>query len=284
MDIYIVIPAHNESAFLAQTLQSLVSQTLLPKKIVVVNDASTDATQNIIDRFSEKYDFVKSEFHDSQKLHEPGSKVINAFYKGLEGLKDDFDILCKFDADLIFPQDYLEKISNTFQNDRSIGMVGGFCTIEKNGEWVVENLTNKDHIRGAIKAYRKECFEQIGGLKKSIGWDTVDELLAQYHGWKVKTDPTLQVKHLKPTGKVYSKASKYKQGEAFYKMRYGFGLTLIASAKLASKKKSIPFFWNTILGFFKAKRSNMEYLVSPAEGSFIRKLRWKKICEKIGLG
>ncbi|MRT16426.1 glycosyltransferase family 2 protein [Vitellibacter sp. q18] len=284
MDIYIIIPAHNEEAFLAQTLQSLAQQTLLPKKIVVVNDASTDATQNIIAQFVEKYDFIESVFYNSEENHAPGSKVINAFYKGFETLDDGFDILCKFDADLIFPKEYLEKISKIFQSDARIGIAGGYCTIEKNGSWMVENLTNKDHIRGAIKAYRKECFETIGGLKNSMGWDTVDELLAQYHGWKVKTLPSLHVKHLKPTGKVYTKASKHKQGEAFYKMRYGFWLTLIASAKLASKKKSIPFFWNTILGFFKAKRSNMEYLVSPAEGSFIRKLRWKKICEKIGLG
>ncbi len=284
MDIYIIIPAHNEEAFLTQTLQSLVAQTLLPKKIVVVNDASTDGSQNIINQFSEKYAFIESVFHNSEENHAPGSKVINAFYKGFETLDGGFDILCKFDADLIFPKEYLEKISKIFQSDARIGIAGGFCTIEKNGSWMVENLTNKDHIRGAIKAYRKECFETIGGLKNSMGWDTVDELLAQYRGWKVKTLPSLHVKHLKPTGKVYTKASKHKQGEAFYKMRYGFWLTLIASAKLASKKKSIPFFWNTILGFFKAKRSNMEYLVSPAEGSFIRKLRWKKICEKIGLG
>lgn len=284
MDFYIIIPAHNEEAFLAQTLQSLAQQTLLPKKIVVVNDASTDATQNIIAQFVEKYDFIESVFHNSEEDHAPGSKVINAFYKGFETLDDGFDILCKFDADLIFPKEYLEKISKIFQSDARIGIAGGFCTIEKNGSWVVENLTNKDHIRGALKAYRKECFETIGGLKNSMGWDTVDELLAQYHGWKVKTDPSLHVKHLKPTGKVYSKASKYKQGEAFYKMRYGFWLTGIASAKLASKKKSFRFFMDSMQGYFKAKNQNLEYIVSEAEGKFIRNLRWKNIKKKLGIG
>jgi len=53
---------------------------------------------------------------------------------------------------------------------------------------VLEDLTNKDHLRGALKSYRKECFDAIGGLKSSMGWDTVDELLAQYHGWKICTD------------------------------------------------------------------------------------------------
>lgn len=280
MNFYIIIPAHNEEAFLEKTLQSLVEQTLLPKRIVVVNDASTDGTQNIIQKFSEKYGFIESVYFDSEKFHAPGSKVINAFYKGFETLNDNYDIICKFDADLIFPKNYLEKIAAHFQNNPTFGMVGGFCTIEKNGSWAVENLTNKNHIRGALKAYRKECFEAIGGLKKSMGWDTVDELLAQYHGWKIKTDESLHVKHLKPTGKVYSKAAKHKQGEAFYRMRYGFWLTLIATAKLASKKKSFRFFIDSMKGYSKAKKQAVEYIVSEKEGKFIRNLRWKNIRKK----
>lgn len=283
MNFYIIIPAHNEEIHLSKTLQSLTEQTFLPKKIVVVNDTSTDGTQKIIDGFSEKYSFIESVFHNSEALHEPGSKVINAFYKGFETLDSDFDIICKFDADLIFPKNYLEKIAEQFQNNPTYGMVGGFCTIEKNGNWVVENLTNKNHIRGALKAYRKKCFQQIGGLKTSMGWDTVDELLAQYHGWKIGTDESLHVKHLKPTGENYSKNSKHKQGEAFFRMRYGLSLTFIASTKLAYKKKSFQFFIDSMAGFYKAKKSGTEFIVSEKEGKFIRDLRWKNILRKFGL-
>ena len=284
MNFYIIITAYNEAHYLADTLQSLISQTFLPKRIVVVNDNSTDATQQIISDLSERHSFISYVEITSGDHHQPGSKVIRAFYKGFETLDDDYDIICKFDADLIFPQNYLQKIAEQFQNNPTYGMVGGFCTIEKNGNWVLENLTNKDHIRGALKAYRKECFQQIGGLKKSMGWDTVDELLAHFHGWKIKTDTSLHVKHLKPTGQVYSKESKYKQGEAFYKMRYGFWLTLIASAKLASKKDSFRFFINCMQGYQIAKKENLEFIVSEKEGAFIRNLRWKNIRKKLGIG
>ena len=278
MNFYIIIPAHNEEAFLAQTLQSLTTQTLLPKQIVVVNDHSTDATQLIIDSFSAKFPFITSITISSEEKHQPGSKVVKAFYKGLDLIDENYDILCKFDADLIFPNNYLERISEIFQNNTSCGLAGGFCYIEKDGEWGLENLTNKDHIRGALKAYRKQCFQDMGGLKESMGWDTVDELLAQYHGWEIKTDESLHVKHLKPTGATYSKASKYKQGEAFKKMRYGFLLALIATAKLAVKKRSLTFFFNTITGFIKAKN---EFIVTKEEGKFIRKLRWRNIKKKL---
>lgn len=280
MDFYIVIPAHNEEAFLAQTLQSLVDQTLRPKKIIVVNDHSTDGTQNIIDSFTSKYPFIESVINYSEAVHKPGSKVINAFYKGFELLDGTYDVVCKFDADLVFPKEYLASIQIMFQSDSKCGMAGGFCYIESNGHWKLENLTNKDHIRGALKAYRKECFHQIGGLRNTMGWDTVDELLAQYHGWEIATDLNLHVKHLKPTGASYSKAAKYKQGEAFYRMRYGLLLTSIASGKLAWNKKSFMFFINCIQGFGKAWRNKIRFIVSAEEGKFIRTLRWKNIKSK----
>ncbi len=281
MNIYIIIPAYNEEAHIAKTLQSLVEQTFLPKKIIVVNDNSTDDTQNIIDEFSKKYPFIIGLKTNSEASHQPGSKVINAFNKGFEVIDADYNIICKFDADLIFPKNYLEKIKTTFENNPSCGLVGGFCYIQKNNTWTLENLTNKEHIRGALKAYRKECFQQIGGLKNTMGWDTVDELLAKYHVWEVCTDESLHVKHLKPTGANYSKSSKYKQGEAFYKMRYGFWITFIASAKLAVNKKSFSFFVNCMQGYFKSKTSNLPFIISEKEGIFIRKLRWKGIKKKL---
>ena len=105
--------------------------------------------------------------------------------------------------------------------------------------------------------------------------------MAQYHGWKVYTDESLGVKHLKPTGQAYNKKAKYKQGEAFYKMRYGVLLSLIASAKLALRKKSISFFINCNLGYIRASRKSIPFIVNNEEGKFIRELRWKGIREKI---
>lgn len=281
MDVYIVIPCHNEATLISQTLESLVAQTVLPKKIVVVNDHSTDTSEEVISAFAKAYSFISLVNSNAEAKHLPGSKVIQAFQKGLNTLDDHYDIICKFDADLIFPPDYIETIISHFKQDPKAGMVGGFCHIKKQEVWVLENLTNKDHIRGALKAYKKECFKQIGGLKAAMGWDTVDELQSKYYGWHIVTDERLAVKHLKPTGNTYTKAAKYKQGQAFHGMRYGFMLTAIASLKLAIRKKKTGFFFDYMSGFFRAKRHKHGYLVTKEEGVFIRKLRWKGIISKI---
>nr|WP_314897494.1 glycosyltransferase family 2 protein [uncultured Flavobacterium sp.] len=281
MNYYIVIPAHNEEAFIALTLQSLISQTVLPKKVVVVNDNSTDKTAEIVTAFGKENPFITLVNKTSSAIHLPGSKVIQAFHKGFETLDEDYDVIVKLDADLILPNNYFETILNIFEKDATIGMAGGFAYIEKNGEWILENLTDKDHIRGAFKAYRKACFQQIDNLKPAMGWDTVDELLSKFYGWKVVTDASLIVKHLKPTGANYNKTARYKQGEAFYTLGYGFLITAIASAKLAMMKKKPFLFLDYIKGFWKAKAAKTPLLVTAEQAKFIRNYRLKKMKEKI---
>ena len=281
MRFYIVIPAHNEEKYLKQTLDSLVNQTHLPSKIVIVNDNSTDGTQDIIDSFKKEYKWIAGLSISSSKEHVPGSKVVNAFYKGLETLDDNYEVICKFDADLIFPKNYLESIAKLFQSNAKIGIAGGLPFIKKNDTWVFEKIASKNHVRGPLKAYRKACFKAIGGIKNSIGWDTIDVLLAQYHGWKVETDKSLHVKHLKPTGKTYSKTTKHLQGEALYKMRYGLILTTISALKSAFNRNSFKFLTNTLKGYFRAKKEKAPYLVSKEEGKFIRSFRYKSILKKI---
>jgi len=281
LKIYIVIPAHNEAKFIGATLQSLIDQTYQAYKIVVIDDQSNDDTAKLVSGYTQKHPFISLVSITSSKAHLPGSKVIRAFTEGLKTLDEEYDILCKFDADLIFPENYLKQLVHHFNSSSEIGMAGGFCTIKNGNEWKLENLTSKDHIRGALKAYRKECFKAIGGLKPAMGWDTADELLAAYHGWKIQTDESLLVKHLKPTGATYNKASKYKQGEAFYKLRYGFIITLIASAKLAYLKKDFNLFKDYISGYIKASKQKPSYLLTEEEGTFVRKLRWSKMLKKV---
>ncbi len=114
-----------------------------------------------------------------------------------------------------------------------------------------------------------------------MGWDTIDELLAQYYGWKIFTDADLQVKHLKPTGYSYNKAAKYLQGEAMYKIRNGFVLTFISALKMGLKKKSISYFINYLKGYLKARSAKPDFLVTEEQGEYIRRHRWKIIKKRV---
>lgn len=281
MKICIIIPAHNEESFISGTVNSLINQSLTPSKLVLVDDNSSDSTGKIIDNYSKRYDWIESIHLISEDKHIPGSKVVNAFLKGFKSTDEAYDMICKFDADLIFEPNYLEAIANHFNNNPKLGMASGFCYIKTNNNWVLENVANKSHIRGALKAYRKACYDEIGGLKSSIGWDTIDELLAQYYGWETLTDANLKVKHLKITGKSYTKGSKKLQGEAMYKMRMHFTLTLITGLKIALLKKTPSILFDYLIGYLEALFKNKAYLVDTNQGKFIRRLRWKGIFNKL---
>jgi glycosyltransferase involved in cell wall biosynthesis len=282
MDYYVIIPAHNEADFLSTTLDSLANQSLRPKKVVVVNDNSTDTTAEIIASYITKDSIFHSHHLKSSAEHMPGSKVIEAFNSGLDLVDDTYDFIVKLDADVILPKNYFEQIAYAFKTDPKTGIAGGFIYEQNNEQkWQLNHPMDKLHVRGAFKAYSKSCFKAINGLKSAMGWDTVDELLAKCYGFNTYTDDTLKVKHLRPTGKAYNKKAKGFQGRAMYAMRYGFWISLIASVKMTLKQKKWRAFSDNMKGYFDAKKNKVPFLVSEKEGIFIRKLRWTNMRKKI---
>ena len=282
MKVYIVIPAHNEGAFLEGALAAICQQTQKPSQVVVVNDHSTDNTQAIAANFSSKYPFIKAIEHRSSDLHMPGSKVVNAFNVGLSHLDNNYDLLLKLDADIILPSNYLEVIINHFRSRPKLGICGGFAyEQDKDGHWLLNHPMDKNHIRGAFKTYSKACFIAMSGLRAAMGWDTVDELLAQYNGFELMTDPKLHVKHLRPIGAAYNKKAKLLQGKAMFTMRYGLMISAIAALKIAVKQRKPKAFFHCIRGFIKARLKNENYLVTKQEGIFIRGLRLRNIRSKL---
>ena len=208
MKVCIIIPVFNEQDFIKKSVDSLINQTIKPAEVIYVNDNSTDNSKDIIKNLIGKCEWIRVIDHKSVQKHVPGSKVIEAFNFGLKNLETQFDVICKFDGDIILPKNYIEKIIEIFNEKEKVGIAGGNLYVLKNGKWIYENIAAKTHVRGPIKAYRAECFNDINALKSSIGWDTVDVLLAQKKGWLIYTDNNLIVKHLKPTGQKYSLHSK----------------------------------------------------------------------------
>ncbi|MEJ1223044.1 glycosyltransferase family 2 protein [Sediminicola sp. 1XM1-17] len=282
MKYSIIIPAHNEEVHLKNALSSVRRQTHQPISVIVVNDNSDDATESIIDEFAATDSNIHKLNIVSSHLHMPGSKVVNAFNSGLEQLRADYDFIVKMDADIILPDDYFEKIATIFKNHPNVGIAGGFAyEQDETGIWKRNHPMDNDHVRGAFKSYRKNCFHAMAGLRNAMGWDTVDELLAKFHGFDIHTDESLKVKHLRPIGKAYNKKAKLLQGKAMYTMRYGFAITLIASSKMAWKQGKFKSLLDNLRGYFSAKKERAPFLVTETEGEFIRALRWKNIKNKL---
>ena len=273
----IVVPAHNEEIFLPSFLKSVCSQNLLPEEMILIDDNSNDRTKKIMIDYQKKHDFIRVFSHKSSSEHMPGPKVVNAFLFGYSKLIKPYDFIFKLDADLILPAKYFQFIMNAFSNPR-IGIVGGILTeFSKKGTWGKSHPMKKNHVRGGLKVYSTECYKKIGGLIPEMGWDTIDEILATYHGYEVKVLKNVKVKHLRPIGNVYSRNSSFMQGQAFYKMRYGIIIGTLACIKGFLIKRSLSFLFWSILGFLNGYIKKKPYIVTKNQGQFIRRFRFKSI-------
>ncbi|SNV50914.1 Poly-beta-1,6-N-acetyl-D-glucosamine synthase [Chryseobacterium taklimakanense] len=291
MKILIIIPAHNEEKNIFYCLKSLEQQTFEDFKVVVVNDGSTDKTAEIAKEFiSKNPNFELLNLEKSE--HQPGAKVVRTFNAGLKSQSlTTFDIICKFDADIIFPQNYLKKISEVYTINPKAGMVSGIVKIKKSvfekdlafdfqdekRQWQFENLSSKDHVRGPVKSYRKQCFDDMNGLRTVLGWDNIDVMLAQKHGWEVVTVKSLWVKHLRPTAYKYKNQKAEKLGEYFYNIGLNLPLAAVSSLKSSLKNKSLKEFFITMNAFLRQKSRRV---LTSEEISYIRGLRWKNMFSK----
>ncbi|MDX2223631.1 MAG: glycosyltransferase family 2 protein, partial [Rhodospirillaceae bacterium] len=103
----IVVPFFNEERFIGATLRSLAAQTLRPRRIVLVDNASNDASVAVA------HDALASAF-DVEVVwqHEPRPGQVHALACGLSAVNSAFVAIC--DADTIYPPHYLQAAQRVF--------------------------------------------------------------------------------------------------------------------------------------------------------------------------
>src|SRR5260370_13614486 len=98
---YVLIsPCRNEAAYMRQTLDSVIGQSVLPAKWVIVDDGSTDDTPRILEEYRAQHSWIEIVTRRDRGQRAVGPAVIEAFYAGYEAIKtDDYEYLCKLDLD-----------------------------------------------------------------------------------------------------------------------------------------------------------------------------------------
>lgn len=276
----VIIPAYNEEENISRALDSIAEQSITPTRLVVVDDGSTDKTPKILADYSAKHSWIKIVTNRNKDPRATGAKIVRAFNLGLNSENiDQYDIISKYDADLVFPPQYFEEVIKTFQDNADIGLTGGVCSILENEEWKEEKVSKGDHIRGALKSYRREAFIEMGGLKMFMGWDSADEFILRFHKWKIKRLSHLQVKHFRETNQLngWVKTSRL-NARVFHNLDYGLFIGTTSSLKRGIVNK--PFilsglltFFYFIKGYFQSDRRKLD----PEIGKFIRTYRRKSI-------
>lgn len=205
MSRYVVIsPMRNEAEHLPALIACMIEQTVAPARWIAVDDGSTDGTDTILDDAASRHSWLTVVHRQDRGFRKSGTGVMEAFAEGLAALgAEPWDYLIKLDGDVSFAPDYFARCFAAFADDPELGIAGGVVCVDRDGERRREYASDPPfHVRGATKIYRRACWEAIGGLIRTTGWDTWDEVKANHRGWRTQTLLDVPIVHHRATGRA----------------------------------------------------------------------------------
>ena len=213
---------------------------------------------------------------NQEKGHrERGARIAALFNKGVEACQVSWDFVSKIDGDMLLPPEYFENILSEFSCDEGLGIASGNCLIPGTKE--VEQV-EEAHTRGGLKTYRRECFEQIGGVVEIDGWDGIDNSIAQKNGWKTRNFPSILAEHRRPTGGYEGFLTRnFNSGKKSHIMGYKWSYLV---AKSLHGMKKWPYFFGGIMifiGFIWGKISGVQQFSDRDVILFIKKRQEDRI-------
>jgi poly-beta-1,6-N-acetyl-D-glucosamine synthase len=216
----LVTPARNEGQYIELTIRSMIAQTQLPLRWVIVSDGSTDGTDEIVSKYLTPYPWIELLRMPERKERHFAGKV-SAFNAGYERVRSlDFDLIGSIDADLSFDTDHFEYLLTRMAENGRLGLAGASF---REGQFQYDyRYSNIENVWGGCQLFRRECFEAIGGYVplKGGGIDHVAVLSARMHGWQTRTFTERVSQHHRVMGTALQGGikAKIRQGQKDYTM------------------------------------------------------------------
>ena len=279
-DSYLIIsPCRNEADFMVNTLESVVNQSVTPAKWIIVDDGSTDATPEILQRYADQYDFIQIVTRTNRGHRSVGPGVIEAFYAGLAEVDiDDYQFLCKLDLDLELPSKYFELLMQRMNENPRLGTCSG-KPYNRLGNRLVSEKRGDEMSVGMTKFYRMSCFKQIGGFVSEVMWDAIDCHRCRQLGWIACSwdDPQLRFVHLRMMGSsqdsIFSGRMRHGYGQYFMGtgLLYMFATSVYRMLHPPYITGGIAMFW----GYLKSLLQGEPRYSDKRLRKFIHNYQWK---------
>jgi len=215
----LITPARNEERHIEKVIQSMIAQTALPIKWVIVNDGSTDATASIVEPYLAKHNWIELVNLSAHRDRTFAAKVY-AFNAGFERVKNlEYEVIGNLDSDLSFDPDYCEFLSSKFQEDPRLGVAGTIFR-EEGYSSATDSFEGQNHVAGGCQLFRRECFEEIGGYvpNEAGGIDWIAVTTARMMGWTTRSFREKSFFHYRSLGTAERSllASTFSYGEKDY--------------------------------------------------------------------
>lgn len=199
----LVTPARNEHDNLRHVADSIIAQDHRPAWWIIVDDGSDDGMDVVAHELARHHDWiVVTETGESEADLAMGrlrGRDLLAFHRGLSALPAAVDVFVKVDADTSFNADYFRRLLECFEQQPDLGIAGGSCYELVDGNWERIKVSDK-HPRGASRAYRWALLGDVFALEPELGWDGVDEVMAELRGYRTAAIREIGFRHHRKVG------------------------------------------------------------------------------------
>jgi hypothetical protein len=272
----IVTPVRDEVATIGRTIESVTTQTVIPREWVIVSDGSTDGTDDVICRALKEYPWIRL-LPLAQRSGRSFAAVVHNTEAGIRHLNcEKYKFIALLDADVIFQNDYFEQLMLRFGAEPSLGLAGG--VVIDVGQPRDRFPINRRDIPGAVQFFTRECYDSIGGLIPipEGGWDGMTCVMARMNGYQTRLFTDLVVDHLKPRnvseGGVVRR--KWQMGVRDYALGYH---PVFEAVKCLSRLKDSPFIIGAIAWWVAYCTATLERRARIVDSSVVAYVRQEQL-------
>ena len=201
MKYVLITSARNEERFIADTIESVVKQTVLPERWIIVDDGSTDQTARIVHRFAELNSWIElvRRPERTQRSFAGKAEAVNSALERVRGIE--FEVVGNLDADVTFAPEYMEFLLQKFAENPRLGVAGTPFT-EEGYDSTKDSFEGENYVAGPCQLFRYRCFQEIGGYvpNPAGGVDWIAVMTARMKGWVVRSYPEKRFHHHRTMG------------------------------------------------------------------------------------
>ena len=185
-----IIPCYNDGPYVTVALNSMLNQTLLPSRIIIIDDGSSQATKDILEEL--QHTLLSIMYQDNQG-------VSAARNNGIRAAKTKY--IVTLDADDYFEATFLEKAYQYLEGHKQTGVVGCYykpfgskgpiADVIRPKGGTVENFLARNNGLGC-SLFRKQCWEEANGYDENFkngyeDWDFWLTIVSK--GWNIHIIP-----------------------------------------------------------------------------------------------
>lgn len=277
----LISPCRDEAQYMRQTLDTVVAQSVLPARWIIVDDGSTDATPQILAEYAAKHPWITVVTRQNRGHRAVGPGVIDAFYAGYETITPaEYEFVCKLDLDLRLPPRYFEILMQRMHANPRIATCSGKAYVEEGGRLVNEGHGDETSL-GMTKFYRVKAFTAMGGFVREVMWDGIDCHRCRMMGLMACSwdEPELRFVHLRPMGSsqqsIYTGRMRHGYGQYF--MGTGFLYILASAIKKIPEKPYVLGAMYMLWGWLKSASQGKPRYSDLAFRQFLQTYQWRAL-------